>query len=202
MLRPRILSGLTTLRDAHGSRLVRRVSLDHYTKKRHEEERGEGTFDKTIEGMDWLAREGFTLALAGRTMWGESDEDERAGYARLIAARGWPVEAYDRGSLVLFPEMDLNADVPEITESCWDILHKNPKDVMCASSRMVVKRQGATAPVVLPCTLLPYDPAFEMGATLAEAAHADGGMFEQGAVKLCHRHCAKFCVLGGGSCSV
>ena len=47
----------------------------------------------------------------------------------------------------------------------------------------------------------PYDPAFEMGATLAEAARADGGMFAAGAVKLCHPHCAKFCVLGGGSCS-
>jgi hypothetical protein len=54
---------------------------------------------------------------------------------------------------------------------------------------------------VLPCTLLPYDPAFEMGETLAEAARADGGMFAGGAVKLCHVHCAKFCVLGGGSCS-
>ena len=38
-----------------------------------------------------------------------------------------------------------------------------PIEVMCASSRMVVKRKGAAAPVVLPCTLLPYDPAFEMG---------------------------------------
>ena len=54
---------------------------------------------------------------------------------------------------------------------------------------------------MLPCTLLPYDPAFEMGETLEEAARADGGMFEAGAVKLCHPHCAKFCVLGGGSCS-
>jgi len=26
-------------------------------------------------------------------------------------------------------------------------------------------------------------------------------MFDNGAVKLCHPHCAKFCVLGGGSCS-
>jgi hypothetical protein len=97
--------------------------------------------------------------------------------------------------------MDERADVPEITESCWGILHKDPNDVMCASSRMVVKRKGASHPVVLPCTLLPYDPAFEMGATLADAAQADGGMFEHGAVKLCHPRCAKFCVLGGGSCS-
>jgi hypothetical protein len=45
---------------------------------------------------------------------------------------------------------------------------------------------------VLSCTLLPYDPAFEMGTTLADAASA---------VPLNHPHCAKFCVLGGASCS-
>jgi hypothetical protein len=64
--------------------------------------------------------------------------------------------------------------------------------MMCASSRMVVKRKGAAAPAVLACTLLPYDPQFEMGATLAEAARS---------VALNHPHCAKFCVLGGASCS-
>jgi hypothetical protein len=201
MLRPRIRDGLRVLRTAHGKRLVIRASLDHYTARLHDSERGAGTFAKTVEGIDWLAHEGFALVLAGRTMWGESEADMRKGYAALIAARGWPVAAYDPSALVLFPEMDLRADVPEITESCWGILHKDPRDVMCAASRMVVKRKGAARPVVLPCTLLPYDPAFEMGATLADAARADGGMFEAGAVKLCHPHCAKFCVLGGGSCS-
>ena len=72
---------------------------------------------------------------------------------------------------------------------------------MCAESRMVVRRKGADAPVVLPCTLLPFDPNFEMGRTLTEAATADGGNFEYGVVKLNHPHCAKFCVLGGGNCS-
>ncbi|MGH6749356.1 MAG: radical SAM protein [Methyloceanibacter sp.] len=201
MLRPRIREGLLGLRETYGDHLVIRVSLDHYTRELHNTERGEGSFDRTLEGTDWLAREGFALALAGRTCWGESEEDARAGYAVLIAERRWPVDAHDRAALVLFPEMDMRAEVPEITESCWGILHKDPKDVMCASSRMVVKRKGAAHPVVLPCTLLPYDPAFEMGATLADAARADGGMFEGGAVKLCHPHCAKFCVLGGGSCS-
>ena len=38
-----------------------------------------------------------------------------------------------------------------------------PRDVMCASSRMVVKRKGAAGPVVLPCTLLPYDPGLRDG---------------------------------------
>ena len=88
--------------------------------------------------------------------------------------------------------MDVRVDVPEITTACWDILGKSPADVMCASSRMVVKRRGAASPVVVSCTLTPYDPGFEMGATLAEAL---------GPVRLNHPHCAKFCVLGGASCS-
>jgi len=48
---------------------------------------------------------------------------------------------------------------------------------------------------------LPYDKNFEMGASLSEAAATDGGNFERGEVKLNHPHYAKFCVLGGGSCS-
>jgi uncharacterized Fe-S cluster-containing radical SAM superfamily protein len=201
MQRPRIQSGLLALREAHGGRLVLRVSLDHYGRALHEEERGADTYEKTIEGIDWLARNGFALALAGRTYWGESEDSLREGYGQLAAMRGWPIDADDPAQLVLFPEMDTRVDVPEITTACWGILHKSPSDVMCASSRMVVKRKGGARPVVLPCTLLPYDPAFEMGTTLQEAACADGGMFDHGAVKLCHPHCAKFCVLGGGSCT-
>jgi uncharacterized Fe-S cluster-containing radical SAM superfamily protein len=201
MLRPRVREGLLGLRDNYGDRLCIRVSLDHYTKELHETERGQGTFETTTEGIDWLAWAGFKLSLAGRTCWGEDEADARKGYAALITERGWPLDADDHASLVLFPEMDPHTEVPEITESCWGILGKSPAQVMCASSRMVVKRKGAARPVVLPCTLLPYDPAFEMGATLTEAARADGGMFEDGAVKLCHPYCAKFCVLGGGSCS-
>ena len=93
---------------------------------------------------------------------------------------------------MLFPEMDAVADVPEITEACWGILGKSPSSVMCASSRMVVKRREAQRPSVIACTLLPYDEAFELGATLAEASRT---------VPLNHPHCARFCVLGGAACS-
>jgi hypothetical protein len=95
-------------------------------------------------------------------------------------------------ALMLFPEMDERAEVPEITEACWGILHKSPDSVMCASARMVVKRKGAERPAVIACTLLPYDERFELGATLAEAAQP---------VVLNHPHCARFCVLGGAACS-
>ena len=201
MQRPRTKQGLLALRERFGARLKVRVSLDHHSAALHEAERGARTWTKTIAGLDWLARNGFAVAIAGRTCWDESEEESRAGYGRLIAQKGWPIDAESGTQLVLLPEMDGGHDVPEITTRCWAILDKRPGDMMCATSRMVIKRQGAERPSVVPCTLIPYDEAFEMGPTLAEAARAHGGMFADGAVKLCHPHCSKFCVLGGGSCS-
>lgn len=201
MQRRGVAERLPTINARYGNRLTLRVSLDHFTQERHEDVRGPDTWGKAIEGIDWLAAQGFRIALAGRSCWHETDETSRSGFGTLIAAHGWPVDANDPKSLVIFPEMEEGYDGPEISTACWGILKKSPDSMMCARSRMVVKRKGADAPVVVPCTLLPYDPAFEMGATLEAAGRADGGMFENGAVKLCHRHCAKFCVLGGGSCS-
>jgi hypothetical protein len=142
--------------------------------------------------MCWLRDAGIRMAVAGRTMWGETEAQARAGYAALFAAHGFAIDAMNPGETVLFPEMDAAAEVPEITTACWGILGKSPSDVMCASSRMVVKRKGAARPAVLACTLLPYSPEFELGETLEQA---------EGAVFLNHPHCAKFCVLGGASCS-
>jgi hypothetical protein len=201
MQRPHIRKGLLRLRETYGGRLTLRVSLDHHTPELHEKERGLKSWQPAIAGTDWLAENGFSLAICGRTCWHEDEAAARAGYAALFARRGWPVDPDDPGQLVLLPEMDERAEVPEITVDCWNILGVAPSQMMCASSRMVVKRKGAAGPVVLPCTLLPYIEAFEMGETLQEAASADGGMFDHGAVKLCHPHCATFCVLGGGSCS-
>ncbi|MDW8443840.1 MAG: hypothetical protein RML45_05645 [Acetobacteraceae bacterium] len=185
---------LLALRDRFGTeRLILRVSLDHYRAERHDLERGPRSFTKSLEGLVWLAREGFTVHVAARAGFTEESEDElRAGFARLFAEHAVPIDARDPVALTLFPEMDATIDVPEITEACWGILGKSPASVMCATSRMVVKRRGAERPAVLACTLLPYDPRFELGATLAGAL---------GPVALNHPHCARFCVLGGGACS-
>jgi hypothetical protein len=187
-LRPQLLA----LREMHGARLRIRVSLDHHSATVHEAERGRRSWAPTIDGLVWLARNGFAIDVAGRRFSGEPEAELRAGFARLFAELDVPVDAFDPVRLMLFPEMDAQHDVPEITTACWDILHKSPDEVMCASARMVVKRNGAAAPSVLACTLLAYDPQFELGRTLAEAARP---------VSLNHAYCASFCVLGGAACS-
>lgn len=182
---------LLALHRAHPGRLSLRVSVDHFTQALHEEERGPRSWAPMLDGLKWLSANGFDLAAAGRTRWGESEAELRAGYAALFAREGIAIDAHDPHRLVLFPEMD-GREVPEITTACWNILGKRPDDLMCASSRMVVHRKGEPAPTVVSCTLLPYDPRFDLGPTLADAARP---------VSLNHPDCARFCVLGGGSCS-
>jgi uncharacterized Fe-S cluster-containing radical SAM superfamily protein len=171
-----------------GRRLTMRVSLDHHTKAVHEAERGAGSWDKALDGLTWLSDTGFRIAVAGRQLPGESRQEGARGYSALFGRLGLKVEA----GLVLFPAMDAAADVPEISESCWGILGVSPASVMCASSRMVVKAKGAARPHVVACTLIPYDPQFALGPTLADARRD---------IRLNHPHCARFCVLGGASCS-
>ncbi len=192
MMRRTMREGLLELQRDYDGKLTLRISVDHYRPELHDEERGKGSFAKTLIGMEWLRDNGFKMAIAGRTVWGDSDADSRAGYGAFFAEHGFDIDPEDPGQTVLFPEMDESVEVPEITTACWGILDKSPDAVMCASSRMVIKRKGAERPAVLACTLLPYSPEFEMGETLAEA-EAD--------VHLNHPHCAKFCVLGGASCS-
>ena len=183
---------IADLRARHGDALAIRVSVDHFTPEGHEAIRGKDSWVPMIRGLAWLAREGVNLSVAARQPIGESEAQTRAGFKALFAAEGIDMDAASTTDLVIFPDMDAARDVPEITEACWSILDIDPGAMMCASSRMVVKRKDAAAPVVLPCTLLPYDLQFEMGPTLGDAG---------GPVALNHPHCATFCVLGGASCS-
>jgi hypothetical protein len=192
MMRKTVRQDLLVLNEKHPGKMTLRISLDHHSADIHDTERGAGSYAKTLEGMAWLRDNGFQMAVAGRITFAESEAEARKGFADLFAAQGFDIDSANPGQTVLFPEMDEAVEVPEITTACWGILNKAPEDVMCASSRMVVKRKGAEKPAVLACTLLPYAPEFELGTTLAEAEKP---------VALNHPHCAKFCVLGGASCS-
>lgn len=191
MMRKSVKAGIEALVQEFGDKLTFRISLDHWSAENHDKMRGAGSFDKSLEGMRWLSSIGARLAAAGRQLWNEDDAASRQGYADLYEKENFKIDAQNPSMTVLFPEMDEGVDVPEITVDCWGILNKAPSDVMCASSRMVVKRKGQK-PSVIACTLLPYAEGFDLGHTLEEA--------EQD-VALNHPHCAKFCVLGGASCS-
>ena len=184
---------LLALREKYGERLVLRVSVDHFRRELHEEERGPRSWLPTLAGLRWLSDNGFVVHVGARQRWGDDEATMRDGFASLFAAENVRVDASSPEQLVLFPEMQAAADTPEITTECWGLLGVRPEEMMCAWSRMVVKRKGAPRPVVVSCTLLPYDEQFVMGADLADSLAS---------VPLNHPHCSRFCVLGGGTCSV
>lgn len=175
---------LARLGRRYGERIALRVSLDHHTAEGHEARRGPGSWESAWRGLAWLAHRGFALAVAARLQHGEDEPGLRAGYARLFAERALPLDAENPAHLVLFPELDPDQDVPEISTACWGILGVDPHAMMCASARMLVKRDGENRLTTVPCTLLPYDQDFDAARPVA----------------LNHPHCARFCVLGRASC--
>lgn len=185
-------SKLEAMHEQYGAALKLRISLDHYAEETHAFERGKRSWKPAIQSLQWLSEKDMSFAVAGRTMWNEDEQSMRAGYKTLFESESIALDASNPEELILFPEMDESADVPEITTECWGILQQDPADMMCATSRMVVKHKGDTSISVQACTLLPYDQRFNMGSTLKESWTN---------IKLNHPHCAKFCVLGGGSCS-
>ena len=172
--------------------LVIRVSIDHYQKEKHEEVRGKNTFDVMMKGLLWLNSNNFNYALATRLLWGEEEDQLRNNFNQFIDKYNLKLDAKSKQQLVTFVEMDKKVDTPEITTACWNILGKDPDDIMCSWSRMVVKKKGMLKPSVIACTLLPYEDEFDLGQNLTNSLQK---------IYLNHKHCSKFCVLGGSSCS-
>jgi sulfatase maturation enzyme AslB (radical SAM superfamily) len=174
------------------SNLTIRVSIDHYEKEKHEEIRGKNTYDVMMQGLKWLNENNFNYTLATRLLWNEKEEDLRKNFGTFIKNNNLRLDTNSPKDLVTFAEMDEKIDTPEITTSCWDILNKDPNDIMCSWSRMVVRKKNSKNPSVIACTLLPYADEFDLGETLTNSLQK---------IYLNHKHCSKFCVLGGSSCS-
>ena len=172
--------------------LTIRVSIDHYTKEKHEEVRGPNSWEPMIDGLKWLSENSFNYCLATRLMWGEDEDTIRNNFQKFIDQFNLKLNSKSKIQLVTFAEMDVNQDTPEITTECWKILNKEPETVMCSTARMIVKKKGEKLPSVIACTLLPYEKEFDLGKSLKESNQK---------VYLNHPHCSKFCVLGGSSCS-
>jgi molybdenum cofactor biosynthesis enzyme MoaA len=172
--------------------LTIRVSIDHYQKEKHEEIRGKNTYDVMLQGLKWLNENNFNYTLATRLLWDEKEEDLRKNFGAFIKNNNLRLDTNSPKQLVTFAEMDEKMDTPEITTSCWDILKKDPNDIMCSWSRMVVRKKNSKSPSVIACTLLPYADEFDLGETLTNSLQK---------IYLNHKHCSKFCVLGGSSCS-
>ncbi|GGO76143.1 hypothetical protein GCM10011348_02650 [Marinobacterium nitratireducens] len=168
-----------------------RVSIDYPQREAHDAGRGEGNFDKALEGLKLLHERGFHLSIARQMKPDEDRAAVEAQFAALLRARGLPADL----RLVAFPDFlppGSSAEVPAVTTDCMTRYQteESRRDFMCAFSKMVVKQHGRMR--VYACTLVDDDPEYDLGATLREA------MEQQVSMK--HHRCFS-CFRYGASCS-
>lgn len=168
-----------------------RISIDWVDEARHDVERGNGSFQLSLEAMRRLIHMGFHVSLARQV---EPDEDPVVvdqSFRELLVAHGIPEDI----RIVSFPDFaipDSHPEVPEITEDCMTRYHteKSRRAFMCAFSKMVVKKNGRMR--IYACTLVDDDIAFDQGGCLADALDRR--------VLLAHHRCYT-CFAYGSSCS-
>lgn len=185
-------SSLIKLQDKYKDYFKIRISLDHYSKDIHELNRGLNTWDPTMYSLHWLNDNGVNYSIACRQLNNEPESKIRKGFCEFFAKEHLNVDANNNKELILFPEMEVEKDVPEISENCWKILGINPESLMCSNSRMVVKKNGSDFPNIQACTLIAYEDEFNLGSNLKDSVKN---------VSLNHPFCSQFCVLGKSSCS-
>lgn len=168
-----------------------RVSLDFPDAARHDIDRGQGSFDKALQGIRWLVDNGFEVSIARQMDEDEDAEQVEQAFRRIFRDHGIPEDL----AFTAFPDFGTPGSEdgsPEITETC---MQKYPSQesrshFMCSSTRMLVKRGDAVR--VYACTLVDDDPDYDLGATLKDSMDTR--------VMLRHHRCFS-CYRFGASCS-
>lgn len=169
-----------------------RVSLDYPDAARHDQGRGEGSFQQSIQGMKAILEAGFPLSVARQMEKGEDRQGVEERFARILQEHGLPGDL----RLVAFPDFYSPGahpeGIPDITEDCMTRYQdaESRSRFMCAFSKMAVKQDGKMR--IYACTLVDDDPDYDQGSTLRRAV--------QQRVMLKHHRCFS-CFSHGASCS-
>ena len=158
-----VLTNGTVLRDEGLVRLARaelaspysleiRVSIDGYDAATNDPIRGEGTFERAMEGVERLLRHGFLpLVTVARTDDGQDDGELFAGFVAMLKGRG-----YERPRIKLLPTLRIGAETsrgrgygedefvsPEMMEGFDAGL------LLCSHARLVSERGVHVCPILL-----------------------------------------------------
>ena len=168
-----------------------RISIDWPDRQRHDQGRGPGTFDQSLEAIVRLQQLGFGVSLARQMETDENAAAVDALYQSLVQNAGF------KGAIriVAFPDFALpgqHTDVPAVTEDCMTRYQDETsrRQFMCAFSKMAIKKNGQMR--VYACTLVDDDEDYDQGRNLRGAL--------QQRVMLKHHRCYS-CFAYGSSCS-
>jgi sulfatase maturation enzyme AslB (radical SAM superfamily) len=168
-----------------------RISIDYPDKARHDEGRGEGSYDLAWQSLKALHERRFRVSLARQMRSNEDSAAVDAQFRHLLVEHGLPEDT----TIVSFPDFQLpgsDPKVPFVTEHCMTTFQteQTRRNFMCAFSKMIIKHNGRMR--VYACTLVDDDESYDLGGTLKES------MTQR--VMLHHHRCYS-CFAFGSSCS-
>ena len=164
LLRDGVLDRLETIAKESAHKLELRVSLDGYTAEMNDAIRGEGTFDKALEGTRRLVELGFSPIMTMTRTWCGDDDKVLAGFVELLSAIG-----YANPRLKVLPLLKIGAEASRGGAYGEDslITHEmmqgyDESRLLCKSARLVTDRGVWVCPILLDST------AARMGDTIEE----------------------------------
>ena len=168
-----------------------RISIDWPDRQRHDQGRGAGTFDQSLEAIAKLQKLGFRVSLARQIKTNEDADAINLQFQMLVRNAGYSGDI----PIVAFPDFALpgqHADVPAVTEDCMTRYQDETsrRQFMCAFSKMIIKKNGQMC--VYACTLVDDDDAYDQGRNLRDTLRKR--------VILKHHRCYS-CFAYGSSCS-
>lgn len=169
-----------------------RVSIDYPDARRHDQDRGEGSFEKSMLAMRRLLGAGFPISVARQMKKDEDRQAVDAQYRQLFKQQGLPQNLLIVPFPDFYPPGAQPSGIPHITEDCMTRYQdaESRSRFMCAFSKMVVKQDGRMR--VYACTLVDDDRDYDQGPSLEEALRER--------VMLKHHRCFS-CFAYGASCS-
>lgn len=181
---PQLVESLVTAAVGSAYSLEFSVGIDGVTRETNDAIRGDGTFARTLKGIEMLVAAGFLPIVTAMQNWPDEDHEETlAGFAELLAAYG-----YNRPRIKILPQFLIGQEAtrtrmyqPHERVTLKMLGDFDVDQLLCTRARL------ATADGVYSCPiLLGYDNA-RLGATLTEAVRQPATLCEQ-TCYTCYRH--------------
>jgi len=192
LLPERALAPITRAARASRYSLEIRVSIDGPSAETNDPIRGEGTFERALDGVRTLLDAGFLPIITATQVWEPArDEDVRREFLARLREIG-----YARPRLKILPSLRIGrealrargyADDERVTEEM--LADYDRRQLLCATSRVITSRG------VYACPILIDSPAARLGSTLEQADRPV--RLEESACHTCWLHGA-ICTNHGG----
>jgi AdoMet-dependent heme synthase len=166
LFRESTLSRLKEINESAPHTIEMRVSIDGYNAEMNDPIRGQGTFEKAMQGVQDLCACGFRPIITITRTWCGPDDAVLAQFVAELESRG-----YEKPRLKILPSLKLGAEAERTRgyTECERVTHEmmcgfDTSQLVCSSAR-VVTDQG-----IWVCPILIDSPEANLGPSLSESS--------------------------------